>query len=123
MYETSLGSVTAEVEDLLSAKFSAKGRNLEGKLKSVGNRLPRSIRADAAYLAEVQARCQNPKRAHEYDPARVLKAQKHCIDKLATIDTGRIAARRRLGWFTGVLVNLFLLAIGFAVIVSYVNHG
>jgi len=123
MYKTSLGSVTAEVEDLLVEKLSAKGRNLQAKIKSAGHRLPRRIRGDAAYLAEVQARYQNPKTAHQYDPARVLKAQKHCVEELAKIDRKARAARQRQGWFTGLLFNLFLLALAFGALLVYFNHG
>jgi len=121
MYDTSLASVTAEVEDLLVEKFSAKGRDLQQKIHSAGRRLPRAIRGDAGYLAEVQARCQNPKHAHQYDPSRVLKAQKHCVSQLEKIDLKALKTRRRLGWFTGLLVNFFILAIAAGGLAAYLG--
>jgi len=121
MYKTSLGSVTAEIEDLLAEKLSAKGRNLNQKLKSAGRKLPRDIRRKAAYLAEVETRCQNPKRANEYDPKRVLEARKHCVDYLEKISRRAERGRRRLGWFTSVMVNLFLIAVLFTLAVVYLT--
>ncbi len=121
MYKTSLGSVTAEIEDLLAEKLSAKGRNLNQKLQSAGRKLPRDIRRKAAYLAEVEARCQNPKRAHEYDPEKVLEARKYCVEHLEKISRHAWRDRRRLAWFTSLLVNLFLLAVLFALAVVYLT--
>ncbi len=121
MYKTSLGSVTDEVEALLVEKLSAKGQDLQQKIKSVGRRLPKRIRAQAAYLIEVEARCKNPKHAHEYDPARVLDAQKQCVAHLERIDPKAQRSRRRLGWFTALLVNMFFLAVLFAVALHFLG--
>ncbi|MFQ5438535.1 MAG: hypothetical protein ACE5DK_06880 [Paracoccaceae bacterium] len=117
MYKTSLGSVTAEIEALLVDKLSAKGLNLQQKIKSARRRLPRRIRKQADYLIEVEARYRNPKRAHQYDPERVLKARKQCVDHLEKID--RNARRRygRISFLTTVLVNLFLMCILVAVVI------
>ena len=119
MYKTSLGSVTAEIEELLVEKMSAKGRNLNQKIKSAGRRLPKHIRNQANYLAEAEARCNNAKRAHQYDPVRVIEARKQCVEHLEKIDTNAVRSRRRSGWFTGVVVNLSLLIVLFVVVASY----
>ncbi|MFT6696717.1 MAG: hypothetical protein ACJAXU_002224 [Paracoccaceae bacterium] len=121
MYKTSLGSVTAEIEDLLVEKMAAKGRNLNQKLKSAGRRLPRKIRAQVAYLVEAEARCDNAKRAHQYDPIRVMEARKQCVSHLEKIDKNAARDRRRRGWFTGLVVNLFVLLILFIVVASFVG--
>lgn len=119
MYKTSLGSVTAEIEDLLVEKFSAKGGDLNQKLKSAGRRLPRKIREQAAYLAEAEARCSNPKHAHLYDPAKVVEARKQCVEHLEKVDRSAIRSRRRGGWRTGLVVNLSLLLVLFILAVAY----
>lgn len=121
MYKTSLGSVTAEIEDLLVEKYSAKGRDLQQKIQSAGRRLPRHVRAEAAYLIEAEHRTANPKRAHQYDPERVTRAWKHCVAYLEKVDPAALRGVRRLGWFTSVLVNLFLLAVLFALVAAYLR--
>ncbi len=121
MYKTSLGSVTAEIEDLLVEKMSAKGRDLKQKIKSAGRRLPKHIRAQATYLAEAEARCNNAKRAHQYDPVRVVEARKQCVSHLEQVDRRAVRERRRGGWLAGLVVNLILLTALFFVVVSYIN--
>lgn len=120
MYKSSLGSVTAEVEALLAEKLSARGRNLEEKLKSAGRAVPKAVREQAIYLIEAESRYRNPKRAHQYDPQRVEEAHRICIDFLQKIDRSQIRARRSLTIFTTILVNLFLAAILFWVIAAYI---
>ncbi|MBZ0129208.1 MAG: hypothetical protein K8F59_08845 [Rhodobacteraceae bacterium] len=110
MYNTSLKSVTAEIEDLLVEKFSARGRDLKAKLKSAGRRLPRRIRSEAEYLVEAEARCANPKRASQYDPARVVEAHRRCVAYLQKLDTRIARSRRRTSIMASILVNLLLLA-------------
>ncbi len=119
MYKTSLRSVTAEIEELLAEKFSAKGRNLNQKIRHVGRKLPRNIRQQAAYLVEAEARYQNPKRAHQYDPERVLEARKQCVEYLEKVSRSARRSHRRLSWLTSLLVNLFLLAVFIAVAAYY----
>jgi len=121
MYKTSLGSVTAEIEALLVEKLSAKGQNLNQKIKSAGRRLPKKIRAHADYLAMVESRYRNPKTAHQYDAARVTEARKQCVAHLEKIDTTAARSQRRLGWFTTALVNIFLLLIAFFVAAHYLT--
>jgi hypothetical protein len=121
MYETSLSSVTAEVETLLVEKFSAKGRDLAQKLSHVGRRLPKRVREQAQVLVEAQMRTRNPKLAHQYDPARVLAAQKACLDYLNKVDRGRLRSRGRAGWFTGLMVNLFIVIVLFVIAVRFLT--
>lgn len=109
MYKTSLGSVTAEIEELLAEKMSAKGRNLNQKVKDAGRRLPKNIRAQAAYLIEAEERCSNPKRAHQYDPKKVMEARQQFVSFLEKFDRQAVRSRRRGGWFTGLFVNLCIL--------------
>lgn len=110
MYDTSLRSVTAEIEALLEQKFGAKGRNLNEKIRSAGRRLPRSIRRELDYLAQAEARYDNPKRGGEYEADRVVRAYQHSVDYLEKID---VRARRRYGlaaWFAGNVVNIVILS-------------
>ena len=121
MDRISPGVATRQVEDLLVEKFSAKGRNLNEKLRSAGRRLPRRIKNHARYLAEVEARHQNPRHAHEYDARKVGEAWKQCVSHLEKIDRRSLASYRRLGWLTGTLVNMFLLALLFALVMHKVG--
>jgi len=121
MYETSLASVTAEVETLLSEKFSVRGRNLAEKVHNAGRRLPRRIRAQFDYLVEAEARYQNPKTAHQYDPARVVAARDRCVRYLQKVDVDARRSYRRLAWLTGALVNLFILGLLFFAVTHYLR--
>lgn len=121
MYDTSLASITAEVETLLADRMSAKGRDLEQKLKSVGRRLPKRVREQALYLVQAQSRTKNPKRAAQYDPERVVAAHKVVVDYLSKFDRRAARSVKRLGWFTGMLVNLVLIAIAVSVAVYYLK--
>jgi len=121
MYKTSLGSVTAEIEDLLADKLSAKGRDLNQKVRHAGRKLPTKFRKQVAYLIEVEKRYQNPKRAHQYDPVRVLAARKQCVTYLEKIDKRAARSHRRLAWVTTVAVNLLLIAVLFAIGVQYLK--
>jgi hypothetical protein len=121
MYKTSLGSVTAEIEDLLADKLSAKGRNLNQKVKHAGRKLSPKFRKQVAYLIEVETRYQNPKHAHQYDPARVLAARKQCVTYLEKIDRRAVRNHRRLAWITTVAVNLFVIAVLFTIGVHYLT--
>jgi len=121
MYKTSLGSVTAEIEALLVEKFSAKGLDLKQKVQHSGRKLPRNIRKHIDYLIEAEARYRNPKRAHQYDSARVLQARKQCVEQLEKIDRQASRSYGRLAVFTGILVNLTILVGLFAVAAYYLG--
>ena len=121
MYKTSLGSVTAEIEDLLVEKMSAKGRDLNQKIQHAGRKLPRNIRDQVSYLVEAEARYKNPKRAHQYDPEKVLHARKQCVAHLEKIDRSAGRRYRRLAWFTGTVVNTSLIAVLFVLAVIYLT--
>lgn len=122
MYENSLASVIAEIEVLLAERMSARGRDLDHKLKHVGRRLPAKVRAQAAYLVQVQNRARNPKLAHQYDPAQVVKAHKICVEYLQKFDRRAYASYGRLSWFTGLLVNLSIIMVLFALAAYYLTR-
>ncbi len=121
MYDTSLRSVTAEIESLLVQKLSVKGLDLNQKIKNAGRALPKSVRVHAQYLIEAEARYQNPKRAHQYDPHRVLEARKHCVSHLEKMDTRRLKSYRRTAVLVCIVVNLFVLAIVTAILIQQVG--
>ena len=121
MYDTSLGSITAEIETLLADRMSAKGRDLEQKVKSVGRRLPKRVREQATYLVQAQSRTKNPKRAAQYDPERVVEAHKIVVEYLGKVDPRAARNVKRLGWFTGMLVNLVLIAIAASIAAYYLK--
>lgn len=113
MYKTSLGSITAEIEALLVEKYSAKGRDLKQKIDHVGRRLPRKIRQHLSYLVEVETRYRNPKRAHQYEPGRVLEARKQCVSYLEKVNRKMMRSYRNTSILASVAVNMLLLAVLF----------
>jgi len=118
MYKTSLTSVTDEIEALLVAKFSARGRDLRTKMSHVGRQLPKHIRREMTYLIEAEDRCANPKRAHLYDPARVVGAHETCMKYLEKVDKTAIRSRMKTSVIATIAVNMLLLAILMAVVIS-----
>lgn len=121
MYKTSLTSVTDEIEALLVAKFSARGRDLSAKMHHVGRRLPKNIRREMQYLIDAETRCANPKHAHLYDPARVVSAHAACLGYLEKVDKSAIRSRMKTSMITSIAVNMLVLILAVMVVISVLN--
>ncbi len=99
------------VRELLAARLGLKPRALAAMEAPARRRLPRALRRDLAFLARTEAHCQNPARAHQYDPARVVAARERLERHLTRLDPARRRRARRAGFVAALLVNLLVLAV------------
>lgn len=111
MSET-IEQMVAEVRAGLRAKLGLRGKTLAAQLRNGGRLLPRYVRHDATYLAQIAPLADNPKLARMIDQAKARQAHRSVLDHLDGID---LAAARRDGALNmvasiafGLLVTLVL---------------
>ncbi len=101
------------VASLMEERLRVRGTGLRDKLRRGGHRLPRSVRREAEYLAEVAILAQNPKVEMMLDDARIAQAYDTCLRYLR----GK-AYKGRVGAFlmdlAGSAVLYIVLAAGLA---------
>ena len=93
MSET-IEQMVAEVRTGLREKLGLRGKTLAAQLRKGGRFLPRYVRRDATYLAQIAPLADNPKLARMIDQAKARQAYRNVLDHLASID---LAAARRDG--------------------------
>lgn len=103
----------AEVADLMQDRLGIRGKGLAGKLRHTGRMMPKRIKREAAYLAEVCVLAENPKLSRMIDQERVKAAHLSCMAYLQEVD----AADRRKGVLLGVLGSLTLATIAVTLLV------
>lgn len=103
--------MVAEVRAGLRDKLGLRGKTLAAQLRRGGRLLPRYIRRDATYLAQVLPLAANPKLMRMIDQTKVRQAHRNVMAHLDSIDTA--AARR------DAALNM-VAAIAFAVLVTAV---
>ncbi|WP_333713208.1 hypothetical protein [Yoonia sp.] len=84
--------MVAEVRAGLREKLGLRGWTLAAQLRRGRRLLPRHIRTEAIYLAQIAALADNPKLHRMIDEAKVRAAHRNVLAYLATID---LAAQRR----------------------------
>jgi len=96
----------AEVRAGLREKLGLRGSTLAAQLRRGGRLLPRYVRRDATYLAQVVPLARNPKLHRLIDQEKVIQAHRNVLAHLQTIDP--VAQRRE------TLLNI-IAAIAFAI--------
>lgn len=91
MSET-IEQMAAEVRAGLRAKLGLRGKTLAAQLRKGGRLLPRHVRRDATYLAQILPLANNPKLVRMIDQAKARQAHRNVLAHLDTID---LAAQRR----------------------------
>lgn len=92
-----MGAITVQqmadrVAALMQERLRVRGTGLREKLRRGGRRLPRRIRKEAEYLAEVAFLAQNPKVQMMLDDERTARAYDACVRHLQAIGRrGRVA--------------------------------
>ncbi|MFN3641365.1 MAG: hypothetical protein ACK4TB_00400 [Gemmobacter sp.] len=93
-----MGAITVQqmadrVAALMEERLGVRGSGLRDKLRRGGRRLPRRVRKEAEYLAEVAFLAQNPKVQTMLDDARIAAAYDACVRHLqGAAGKGRAAA-------------------------------
>ena len=98
-----MGAITVQqmadrVAALMEERLRVRGTGLREKLRRGGRRLPRRIRKEAEYLAEVAFLAQNPKVQMMLDDERIAAAYDACVRHLQALG--------RRGRVSGFLVDL-----------------
>lgn len=91
MSET-IEQMVADVRAGLRAKLGLRGKTLAAQLRKGGRLLPRYVRRDATYLAQILPLAANPKLVRMIDQAKARQAHRNVLAYLDTID---LAAQRR----------------------------
>jgi hypothetical protein len=84
--------MVSEVRAGLREKLGLRGQTLAAQLRRGGRLLPRHIRNDATYLAQIVPLAENPRLQRMIDQSKVRQAHRNVLVYLASID---LAARRR----------------------------
>jgi hypothetical protein len=116
-----LEQMVDEVREGLQSALQVRGKSLEVQVRRAGRRLPRSIRSDAAYLAQSVGLAQNPKLAKMIDMSRVQRAHAAVLAHLETID---LASERKTAALNMIASIAFaLLVTGVLVLFVLVQRG
>ncbi len=94
----------AEITALLQQEFRANGHTLADALPDCRRRLPRRLRADAAYLAEIEPLAAHPKLSRHMDLQRAETASAALLAHLQRLSRGR----RRTDFVLAVLGTIAL---------------
>lgn len=95
---TTVQQMADRVAMLMEQRMNIAGKGLRDKLKRGGRRLPRKIRREAEYLAEVAELAMHPKVQLMLDDARIAAAYDACVRYLNPLG----AADRFRGALLGV---------------------
>lgn len=109
MSVANLQQMAGRVAELFEARLNVGGKTLADKLRRGGQRLPRNVRREAAYLAQAAEQARVPKLMVQIDHARTADAYDACLRYLKPIG----AAERR--W---TLAMQILTGVGAAVFVT-----
>jgi len=111
MSSGSIEQMADRVAALMQQRLHVGGASLSEKLRRGGRALPRSVRSEAALLAEASRQAANPKLLPQIDRDRVARAHDTCLRHLQGLDR---AARRRsalMGVASSVAFSLFAVAV------------
>lgn len=111
MQREEYSAMSQEIATLMAKKLGARGRDLKAKLRHSGRLMPRPVKEAANVVAEAEKHAGNPKLLRRIDPVAVGHAKHVCVTHLRSIDTA--AARRRAiaDFFSGLALNILLLAV------------
>jgi hypothetical protein len=98
-----------EVRQLLAERLNLGDGNLADRLRRAGRDVPRRVRREIAYLAEVELLSQNPRLARQIDAARLVRAHAATMRWLRGIDPRERRKTRLLNIAAMVAFNLLLL--------------
>lgn len=118
---TTVQQMADRVAALMEQRLNVGGKGLREKLKRGGRRLPRKIRREAEYLAEVAELALHPKVQLMLDDARIAAAYDACVKYLNPIG----ATQRMKGALIGVggSIAFALLAVSAGLIGVMVWRG
>jgi hypothetical protein len=107
-----------QVSALMRHKLGGRGRDLGAVLRKTGHRLPRSLRKQAATLAEARAMAEHPKLRMTMDTQTLSRATRDVNAHLEAIDL----KDQRKGWWLGMAGGLvFNLLLAFVLLILFLR--
>ena len=97
------------VAGLMEERLRIRGKTLADKLKRGGRFLPRKVRREAEYLAEVAHLAQHPKVQTMLDDARIAEAYDICVKHLRSVGAKERLIARVLGVAGSIAFALLVL--------------
>ncbi len=108
MSAADIQEMAAAVADLIDARLKVGGATLAEKLRRGGKRLPRHVRREAAYLAEVAQNARVPKLMVQIDRARAVHAYDACLRHLKPLGAGERRKALAMQIVTGIGAAIFI---------------
>ena len=118
---TTVQQMADRVAGLMEERLNVGGKGLRDKLKRGGRRLPRKIRREAEYLAEVAELAMHPKVQLMLDDARIAEAYDACVRYLNPLGASDRFKAGLIG--VGGRIAFALLVVGAGVIGVMVWRG
>lgn len=110
MTDLALPETNAELARLMRDRLGIRGpETLAAKLRRGGRLLPRALRHEGLWLAEMEALWPQPKLRRQIDPARVAHAQAALRAHLLAVDRRDLLIGRIVGILAPLAFNLLLL--------------
>jgi hypothetical protein len=110
MSVTTVQQMADRVAGLMEERLRVRGKTLADKLRRGGRLLPRKVRREAEYLAEVAHLAQHPKVQTMLDDARIAAAYDICIRHLREVGAKERMIAMVLGITGSVAFGLLVLA-------------
>lgn len=109
------------IRDLLQDRLGLRGASLAGQLRGGVRLLPRKLRKEALYLAQIEALSRHPKGAVMIDQTRALQAYRACHAYLAKLG----ARERRLTFWKdqGARIGMIIFLVGALVLGLLIWRG
>lgn len=111
MSAANIQQMAADVADLIDARLKVGGATLAEKLRRGGKRLPRHVRREAAYLAEVAQNARVPKLMVQIDQARAVHAYDACLRHLKPLGAGERRKALAMQIVTGIGAGVFITGV------------
>lgn len=116
-----IDAAEAEIDAMVSKKFSFRKGSLLAKLRRAGRRLPKGVAADVAYLESARRRTAHPRRRGQVDRKRVdaiVSNQRKAFDR---VDVARDKSRERINWLGVLVLNLMMFGVVYFALLKWLG--
>ena len=119
MVTDTLQKQVSDVRDMLATRLRVRGKTLDAQVRKAGRLLPRSVRRDAAYLAQAATVMDHPKLARMVDAGKASSAHARITAFLATIDPADRAKGKLLNFLASIsFIAIVIFVVGVTVLVK-----
>ena len=119
MSATTVQQMADRVAALMEDRLRVRGKTLADKLRQGGRLLPRKVRREAEYLAEVAHLSHHPKVQTMLDEERIAEAYDVCVRHLREIGAKERLMARILGISASIAFGLLVLAGAFIAVLVW----